>query len=30
MDKDDMNFFAVHIICDDCSILPRKENQIPF
>ena len=30
MDRDDMNFFAVHVICDDCSILPSKENQIPF
>ena len=29
-DMNDMNFFAVHVICDDCSILPSKENQIPF
>ena len=25
-----MNLFAVHVICDDCSILPSKENQIPL
>ena len=30
MDRVDMNFFVVHVICDDCSILPSKENQIPF
>ena len=29
-DRDAINFFAVHVICDDCSILPSKENQIPF
>ena len=28
--RDDMNFYVVHIICDDCSILPSKENQILF
>ena len=28
MDMDNMNFFAVHVICDDCSILPSKENEI--
>jgi hypothetical protein len=28
--KDDMNFYVVHVICDDCSILPSKENQISF
>jgi hypothetical protein len=30
MDRDDMNFFAIYVICDDCSILPSKENQILF
>jgi uncharacterized protein (DUF169 family) len=28
--RDDINFYAVHVICDDCSVLPSKENQIPF
>ena len=28
--RDNMNFYVVHVICDDCSILPSKENQIPF
>ena len=23
-----MKFFVVHVICDDCSTLPSKENQI--
>jgi hypothetical protein len=26
MDRDDMKFFVVHVICDGCSILPSKEN----
>ena len=28
--RDDMNSSAVHVICDDRSILPSKENHIPF
>ena len=28
--RDDTNTYAVHVICDDCSILPSKENQILF
>jgi hypothetical protein len=28
--RDDMNSYAVYVICDDCSMLPSKENQIPF
>jgi hypothetical protein len=27
---DDMNLSAVHVICNQCSILPNKENEIPF
>jgi hypothetical protein len=30
MGRNDMNSYAVHVICDDCSILPNKENQISF
>ena len=30
MGRDDMNSYAVHVICDGCSILPSKENQISF
>jgi hypothetical protein len=25
-----MNFSVVHVICKQCSVLPNKENQIPF
>jgi hypothetical protein len=28
--RDDNRLFAVHVICDDYSILPSKENQISF
>jgi hypothetical protein len=27
---DDMNISMVHVICNQCSILPNKENQILF
>ena len=27
---DDMNLSMVYVICNQCSILPNKENQIPF
>jgi hypothetical protein len=27
---DDMNHSVVHIICNQCSILPNKENKILF
>ena len=27
---DDMNLSVVHVICNQCSILPNKENQILF
>ena len=29
-DRDDMNFSSIHVIHDDCSFCPNKENQIPF
>jgi hypothetical protein len=28
--RDDMNFSLVHVIHDDCSFRPNKENQIPL
>jgi hypothetical protein len=28
--REDMNFSMVHVIWKQCSILPNKENQIPF
>ena len=30
MGRDNTNTYAVHVICDDCSILHSEENQITF
>jgi hypothetical protein len=30
MGMEDMNLSAVYVICNQCSILPNMENEIPF